>query len=896
MKTFVKTFGVVAGMAALLISCNKQENLPAPEAKTVEMTILASSDATKTVLGDDGAVTWSATGEKLAVIEQSYVGETPSVAKATSKEGVTSDGGATMSFGVSLTAKTADSFNYYAVYPSSAYVDNTNVEKFKVELVSTQTPTATSFGPEADILVSKAVIGKTAQPTELKLQFARVIAVGKMTIKNLNTTENVKKVTFTATDKPVTGRSYIDLTNATAPDGYGYYPTDNVVLDYSGKEISADGMTAYFTCWPFSIAAGETFSVVVETENYTFTKDVILGEGKSLAFNEGRASAFNVSFTDIDGVEKAPATQLVPNGEYVIAYDTNMMTVGTTSNKYRDVATLPKAANADGSYSVDASAAWNFVYDSETDTYLINSVEDNTLYLQGYSTGSDFKLVAKESATSFTITKDEVAGTYRIANTRCIGYNDNNGSPRFAMYSTTATAQYIDLKLYTAKVVALPKIDVQNILEVSSAKTTASFPVTFTNGSASKVNVYKDADCTIPEEGWITVAFNATKTEIDYVVSENTGDPRTAYIKVYALGEDGESEATAVVTVTQAASSSSSSSKTVTYTVTSTSAVSVSGEAPSGSTATYSSTYATKEQLTSGNYMTLTLSGYKGVIVKGLTLSMKSNSSKGAGYLSVKAGTETLASIGSSSSGVKFNDASWNGAWSTSYVDVIPTLSNTAYTVQNGENIVIVIGATANSLYCQSFTIEYIEGSSEGGSTGGDTPGGDTPGGDTPADYTFKTALSDSNTNYASNYDVTISEIQWSVPGNQKFTGYVRIGGKSLNNTVRVIYNKTALPAGYKTITMSTNGISNANLTVHSVVCKVYSSADGAANGGETGLITTMTNTDTDWAASTAKEIVFTDASSAAGNERYYRFEFDFTNSKTTNYGIDLQSIVFSAN
>lgn len=59
----------------------------------------------------------------------------------------------------------------------------------------------------------------------------------------------------------------------------------------------------------------------------------------------------------------------------------------------------------------------------------------------------------------------------------------------------------------------------------------------------------------------------------------------------------------------------------------------------------------------------------------------------------------------------------WNGAWSTSYVDVKPTLSNTAYTVQNDENIVIVIGATDNSLYCQSFTIEYAQGgSSEGGS------------------------------------------------------------------------------------------------------------------------------------------------------------------------------------
>ena len=42
MKSFVKVFGVVAGMAALLVSCNKQEEVFVPEDKTVEMPIVAS--------------------------------------------------------------------------------------------------------------------------------------------------------------------------------------------------------------------------------------------------------------------------------------------------------------------------------------------------------------------------------------------------------------------------------------------------------------------------------------------------------------------------------------------------------------------------------------------------------------------------------------------------------------------------------------------------------------------------------------------------------------------------------------------------------------------------------------------------------------------------------------
>lgn len=555
MKTVNRLLGILLGTAALLFSCTKQENPVRQEGNTFEMTIVAGSDQTRTVLGSDGAVTWSASGEQLAVMEAAVSGTKTTTAKKESNVGVPSNNGATMTFGVSLSAKTADSFDYYALYPNSAYVETpSDFAKVKVDLASTQAPTESSFGPSADVLVAKPVTGLTAQPTELNLKFARVIAVGKMTIKNLNTTENVKKVTFTAANKAVTGRSYIDFTTAAGVEyGYSGNGVDNVVLDYSDKTIAAKGMTAVFTCWPFELAAGESFSVVVETENYTFTKKITLAEGKSLAFKVGRASAFNVNFTGIEGIEKAPATQLVKDGAYVVAYKTNMMTVGASSNKYRDVATLPAKANEDGSYSVDATAAWNFVYDAATDTYKINSASDNALYIQGSSTGSDFKLVAEKDATSFSITKKD-DGTFKIgitsgSNTRYIGYNTQ--SPRFAMY-VGSTSQPVDLNLYPAKFAIIPKITVQKTLEVPSADTESSFPVTLTNVETAEVTVYKDAACTTEETEWITADFNADKTAVEYVVMENTGEARTAYIKIYALSPDAN-ESSAIITVTQAA-------------------------------------------------------------------------------------------------------------------------------------------------------------------------------------------------------------------------------------------------------------------------------------------------------------------------------------------------------
>ena len=142
----------------------------------------------------------------------------------------------------------------------------------------------------------------------------------------------------------------------------------------------------------------------------------------------------------------------------------------------------------------------------------------------------------------------------------------------------------------------------------------------------------------------------------------------------------------------------------VTYTVTSTSAVSASGNVPSGSSVTYNSTFTNnKYQLTADNSMTLTLSGYAGCKITGIKLSMKSNTSKGAGSFSMKVGDTTLSSISDS----KFNTQNWYGAWSTSYVDVTPTMSNANYTIADDEEVVITIAATTSSLYCQSFTITY---------------------------------------------------------------------------------------------------------------------------------------------------------------------------------------------
>ncbi len=149
--------------------------------------------------------------------------------------------------------------------------------------------------------------------------------------------------------------------------------------------------------------------------------------------------------------------------------------------------------------------------------------------------------------------------------------------------------------------------------------------------------------------------------------------------------------------------------KTATYTVSSTSAVTSSGTVPSGSSASYSQTYSTKGQITSGKNAILTLSGYDGKVITGITLNMKSNGSSGGGSFTAVAGSTNLANTSGG-----FNSWYDNDSYGTSYRDVHVSLTNDTHITGTGENITLTITGSTNSLYINSYTITY--GDPSGGS------------------------------------------------------------------------------------------------------------------------------------------------------------------------------------
>lgn len=297
-------------VAASFVACTKESVLPqesetTSNVKEVELSINATGVNTKTYI-DGTDVKWATTGEYLYVYELATPTEGDVVTTyKKSSQGTTEDSGTTMSFVTSLAEKATGytNFDYYAFYPADSRQGGTTPTNVNIETSGSQTPTATSFDPKSDLLIAKPILGEGSQATSLNMQFARAVAVGKITISNLPSVEEVTEVRFSAIDDGdavvLAGRTSFNLGTATPVSSYGNNKEEDlIVLDYSALSLTANSsMDVFFTCYPFDLAAGDSFTLVVKTETYTYTRTVSLTGSQAISFKAGKASRFSVNMS-----------------------------------------------------------------------------------------------------------------------------------------------------------------------------------------------------------------------------------------------------------------------------------------------------------------------------------------------------------------------------------------------------------------------------------------------------------------------------------------------------------------------------------------------------------------------------------------------------------------------
>lgn len=530
MKNMMKYWMFVAVAAMGMISCSEdksESNIPAPELPMVTMTVTAEdveADDSRTSYDEAaGKARWENTGEKICVWQSIDAAD---ATKAESAEAVVTDGKA--AFTLQFTEASGTEFAYNAVYPSSAVVENSNLVVSKLKLITpaVQTSTATSFDGAADLLIAQPKSFE-AQPTELSLAFKRVVAVGKMTLKNIATEDAILSVTFSSTDKVLAGRSYFDATTGEVVE-YGYNSaSDLLTINFEGGLTNVkEGTPIFFTALPCAIAGGESFTVTVSTAKQKFTRTVTLPEGaQSIAFNAGRISSFSVNMASADVSE---ITSL--EGEYAVMAEnsTKIFLMGNqtgsvlTSNEDATLSAIPEQYKY-----LDESLVWTVVAGENEGQYYLQQ-KSSGKYVS-WSSGNTAGLATTPYA--LTIEKKE-NGTYEVFSaedgTRKLQYN--KASPRFVFYATEQTPIYLvpatPNTTPTLTVVAQPAMVAAEGAEVVEVALTTA-------------NLTEEIEVTVDytdSEGWISnVAVAADK--LTFTVAENTTkEERTATITLSANG------------------------------------------------------------------------------------------------------------------------------------------------------------------------------------------------------------------------------------------------------------------------------------------------------------------------------------------------------------------------
>ena len=515
----IKNLMLIAVAAMGFASCQNEGIEEVTRPQEVVMTITAEADETRTAIDETNkTVKWSA-GDQLKVIENSATYRT------TTAINIDGDGKAT--FTVAFPANTsATSFTYNAIFPATAVTeddgDKINNAKVKVTVKDQQMATATSFDPTADVLVSKH-IETEAQPTELNMQFKRLVALGKMTLNNLPSDAMIERVIFTAAEgKGLAGRNYVDATTGEVSQ-YCYYGKSNTLTISYDEPISTRNI--YFTCNPFDMEAGETFKVKAVCGTKSYTREVVIPADRTLKFTEGDLSTFSVDMTNAT-VETNTA---FAEGQYVV--------IAKNGSKYYAM----KGVKGSGNYMAYTEVTYdgtanNFSTDDDTIVWTIAAADGGfTLqnyegkYLYGSNSGNYAYL---GDAQTLTITPvDGTTQQYYIAvksiSERILGFNTNSGQERFAFYKGTQAN-----KLYLVPVGENtdPYFTInQDLAGYTADGDEIEFEVIRHNGFNAEVTATTDVE-------WISIVHNG---DMIYATAEpNEGAARSATITFSAEGYD----------------------------------------------------------------------------------------------------------------------------------------------------------------------------------------------------------------------------------------------------------------------------------------------------------------------------------------------------------------------
>ena len=545
MKKFMKSLMLVAVAAMGLTACQNDINEQVNAAKgEVTVTFIANSaDATRTSVSIDADknVTFAWDEEESFVVLESIEGADPTQALSVDFENV--DGLAE----ISATFESNTDFfeyNYVAVYPATAWAEsNTTLTEAELIIPAEQTMAAASYDPAADLMISK-LLTFDAQPSNeaFEMEFQRLVAVGKITVNGIPAGEVMKSVEFAAEGVTLAGSVVANLVNAEI--GEAKTSSNSVVVNTT----NATSNEVYFTCMPATLDPETNYTIIVTTDKGAYIKNGTIA--KALEFKAGDVTGFKANMSTATKSE----WQLVKNVEELEACDIVIIAAKDANSA---MSTNQKSNNRG---AADINKVGDFLAEPGTDVQqftLVNGTKEATFafydrglrsYLYAASSTSNHlksqETINDNASWAITIANTGVAtvkaqGTYTR---NWMRFNDSNTGDSGLLFSCYGSGQK-DICIYKylsgkGTIPAIPvTINAENITikkEATNADTKIE-DITFSNIGEWNISVaeVEDAD-------WLTVEYDSDEQAIYYTATENTGEDRSAEVRITASLEGEE--------------------------------------------------------------------------------------------------------------------------------------------------------------------------------------------------------------------------------------------------------------------------------------------------------------------------------------------------------------------
>ena len=409
----------------MLAGCAQEADY-APAEETATLQVEVSQPATKTYTEGD-KIFWNETGEQLNIIY--FADESTSRRQSSTHSDYTLvDNKITFTADFTMT-EGAEKYTFGAFYP---YAYKYTTSSVNLTVPQEQTPTATSYDPKADILVSAQPVVTDGLPDKISFQFSRMVAIVNMKIAGIPAGEHIEKVIVSSSAKPAGAVEFMVHQPNTVENAKWYNNYEDITLNMGGR-VATGNDDVWFITVPTDLS-GKDLTVKVSTDKNDYVKTIDL-TGKTLNFERANIARFTVK--DLTVAEKPKTFKLLTDVAELNAGDKVVIcTKNSESQTAKLLGTVADGSSIKFSDSVTVTSDLEIEEGSLPSNARVFTVENGSVagtlalkaadgYLYGTYDAENYssKLWVKD-------TKDEEASwKFSFANSSyaCSFYNDTHG-------------------------------------------------------------------------------------------------------------------------------------------------------------------------------------------------------------------------------------------------------------------------------------------------------------------------------------------------------------------------------------------------------------------------------------------------------------------------------------